>query len=308
MSLPVSVQIKKINEFSGHNGAIYGLVCDPNNNVFYSVAGDGWIVRWPISATECDGTLIGDSSTKLFCIAFGEASQLLVAGDINGFLYWIDPVENKILSKSSYHKGSIFDLCFISATKLVSVSADGYVCLWDIQSRLPVISFRISFHGLRCIKHDKLEKKLYIGASDNHIYILDDDTFDVINIIKNAHGSSVFSIENLTSELWVSGGRDALLKFWDKKDKMLKESISAHWSTINKIIALPEISAFATASRDKSLRIWDTATFELLKNVDLQKGGHLHSVNTLLWIPESHYLISAGDDRTIKLFSISHLG
>ncbi len=301
--MAVSFRIEKINEFKGHKAAIYGLACDVNNNVFYSVAGDGWIVRWSITSESSDGMLIGDSGNKLFSVAFESANQLLVAGDIEGNLYWIDAKENKILSKSAFHKGSIFDLNFLSTEKLISVSADGYVCLWNTLSRMPEISSKISSQGLRCIKYDKASHKIYIGASDNHIYILDGNTLNIIEIIKNAHANSVFAIEILDNDCIISGGRDAHLNIWNTKTNELKDSFSAHWFTINKIIHLPEFSAFATASRDKTIRIWDSASLDLLKSIDLQKGGHINSVNRLLWIPGPNYLISAGDDRTIKLFS-----
>ncbi|MBK8425147.1 MAG: hypothetical protein IPL27_03820 [Lewinellaceae bacterium] len=57
---------------------------------------------------------------------------------------------------------------------------------------------------------------------------------------------------------------------------------------------------FATASRDKTLKIWDSATFTLLKVVDtIRDGGHINSVNRLLWLPEC--LVSASDDRSAIL-------
>ena len=42
-----------------------------------------------------------------------------------------------------------------------------------------------------------------------------------------------------------------------------------------------------------------------IATVDHSKGGHRHSVNTLLWLPTDKILVSAGDDRMIKLWSIS---
>lgn len=302
--LPVSLKIKKINEFTGHKSAIYDLAYDEINNVFYSVSGDGYIVCWPVTDESADGKLIGDSGNKLFAVAFEPTSQLLISGDIDGNLYWINPKENKILSKSSFHKGSIFDLCFLSSEKLLSVSSDGFVCLWNTITRKPEISIRLSFQGLRSIKHDIVNHRIYIGASDNNIYILDANTFETVKILQNAHRNSVFAIETLNSDLIISGGRDAHLNTWNQKDFTQNVSFSAHWFTINKIIELPYFTAFATASRDKTIRIWDSGSLQLLKSIDVQKGGHINSVNSLLWIPESNFLLSAGDDRIIKLFKI----
>lgn len=52
-----------------------------------------------------------------------------------------------------------------------------------------------------------------------------------------------------------------------------------------------------TASRDRSLKIWEKSSGELLKVIDLLRNGcHLRSVNRLLAMPDGH-LISVGDDR-----------
>ena len=303
--LSVSLSIEKINEFTGHKAAIYALAHDLVRNEFYSVAGDGWIVRWPLSAVSGDGILIAKAENKLFSVAFEPINQLLVSGDMDGNLHWLDPNEKKILKKSAFHQGSIFDLCFLSPEKLLSVSADGYVCRWDTYTMMPELSIRISMQGLRCMKHDVSTQKIYIGASDNNIYVLDQDTLDIVEILKNAHKNSIFSIETINSDRIISGGRDAHLNIWDRKKFSLLNSFSAHWFTINKISELPEFSAFATASRDKTMRIWDSGSLQLLKSIDVQKGGHINSVNCLLWVPELKFLISAGDDRNVIIFRIS---
>ena len=55
----------------------------------------------------------------------------------------------------------------------------------------------------------------------------------------------------------------------------------------------------ATASRDKTVKLWDAETFELLKVIEVVRdSGHINSVNTLLWINDD-LLLTAGDDRRV---------
>jgi WD40 repeat protein len=58
---------------------------------------------------------------------------------------------------------------------------------------------------------------------------------------------------------------------------------------------------FATASRDKTLKIWDVATQEIIQRIEQTNEGHLNSVNTLLWM-DDNTLVSAGDDRSINIW------
>ena len=218
--------------------------------------------------------------------------------------YFKSQAENKIIKRSAFHKGSILDLVFANDDILYSVSNDGYLCRWNVNEMVPEISLRLSTQGLRCIKYDQARDLLYIGASDNNIYVVDIYNFKIQHVITQAHGNSVFCIEMLDNLTMISGGRDAVCHLWDVTEYSKKETVEAHWFTINKIVAIPELSAFATASRDKTWRLWSTDDFELLKSIDVQKGGHINSVNALVWIPEAGLMVSAGDDRLIRMFKV----
>jgi WD40 repeat protein len=298
--------IQKNTEFSGHHGAIYSLVRQPETPFIYSAGGDGWIVRWDISDPESPGQVIADAQTKIFSTAFSSDGNLLMAGDINGLMYWIDITKREILSKTALHKGSIFDICILGAQTAVSISGDGYFCVWNLEKRLPVLSTKLSNQGLRCAAFDQVRNELYIGASDNCLYVIDCSDWEVKYKIANAHSNSIFSIELMRNAYFLSGGRDAQLNVRDINTSELKHNINAHWYTLNKIKYLAEFKLIVTASRDKSIRIWDADTFELLKTLDKKNGGHINSVNTILWIPEYNQIVSAGDDRIISVWQIIH--
>ncbi len=234
-----------------------------------------------------------------------QGTGVLAAGDMDGHLYWLDTVENKIIKRSAFHKGSIMDLVFGKNDSLFSVSTDGYLYKWNATDMVPYISVRISTQGLRCICYDQVADLLYIGASDNNIYVIEGQSLQIIHVITQAHDNSVFCIEIIDENTIISGGRDAICHIWDTKDYSKKETISAHWFTVNKIVSMPEISAFATASRDKTWRLWHAGDCSLLKSIDVQKGGHVHSVNTMVWIPEGKLILTAGDDRMIRMFRVS---
>jgi WD40 repeat protein len=303
--LEVYLNIDKIKDYLGHNSAIYCLAYDSESRVLYSAGGDGWIVKWYPLNDNPDGILAANTTTKIFSIALDETGRMLVAGDMDGHLYWLDTIENKIIKRSAFHKGSIMDLAYGKNNTLYSVSTDGYLCKWNTHDMVPEISVRISSQGLRCIKYDKEMGLLYIGASDNNIYVIENQTLQIINEINGAHENSVFSLELFGKGTLISGGRDAMCHIWDTATCTRKETISAHWFTVNKIISLPEISAFATASRDKTWRFWSSEDYKLLKNIDVQKGGHFNSVNSMVWIPEQKLILTAGDDRTIRLFKVT---
>jgi WD40 repeat protein len=63
-----------------------------------------------------------------------------------------------------------------------------------------------------------------------------------------------------------------------------------------------------TGSRDRSIRIWDDITLELLKEISMTKyKAHTHSVNYLLWMEKEKVLLSASDDKTVKSWIITKI-
>ena len=84
------------------------------------------------------------------------------------------------------------------------------------------------------------------------------------------------------------------------------EELPAHWFTINRIRFNPKHSLVATASRDKTIKIWNSSNFKLLKVIDYERYGcHLNSINDLYWLPDGQHLISCSDDRTLIVWEVN---
>jgi hypothetical protein len=299
--------IKHAATLSGHISSIYCLADKVDTPYFFSAAGDGWIVQWEKDASKTDGLLLAKVDGKIFSIIYIKEHHLLVVGDFDGHVYWLDTETNVIMKRVAFHKGSIFGFSQVSANHIYSISGDGYLCKWDIHTYQPIESIKISNQGLRSIIYDDINNTIYIGASDNAIYLVTEKDLKIEKLIPKAHQNSVFSLAILPDNILLSGGRDAYLKAWSIPNLEVKQELAAHMFTINSIVHLPELHLFATASRDKSIRIWDDTTFELYKSIDVQKDGHFNSVNNLLWLPTKSTLVSASDDRTIRMWKIEKI-
>ncbi len=75
---------------------------------------------------------------------------------------------------------------------------------------------------------------------------------------------------------------------------------------INSILNIPDNEQYVTASMDKSIKVWNANTYDLLAIGDSNRNdGHLKSVNALAYTSYENYLISAGDDRMIMVWSLA---
>ena len=81
-------------------------------------------------------------------------------------------------------------------------------------------------------------------------------------------------------------------------------NIPAHLFAVNSIAVHPYLPYFATASMDKSIKIWSLEDFKLYKTINLEKGylGHRLSINKIVW--KDNDLISTSDDKSIIIWEI----
>ncbi|MBK6950100.1 MAG: WD40 repeat domain-containing protein [Haliscomenobacter sp.] len=294
---------QKIAQLKGHQAAVYASAKGREPGFFLSGSGEGWIVQWQWTNPDM-GKLLAKIEGQVFALVQLARRPLIVAGDMNGGLHWIDlenPANNRDIA---HHKKGVFSLLDLGEG-LVSAGGDGRITRWAVEEMRAAESLLLSHQSLRCLDYCPARNEIAAGASDRNIYILDAETLEIKHQIPKAHLNSVFTVQYAPDGNYLlSGGRDAHLKVWDTVNWKQTHAIPAHWYTINDIAFHPQGHLFATASRDKTVKIWDAATFDLLQVLGpFRQGGHLNSVNTLLWTEEG--LISGSDDRTLILWEIA---
>lgn len=290
---------------TGHRAAVYALAPGRDARHVLSAGGDGWVVEWNTDDPET-GKVIATVETQVFSLVSFPHKKRLVAGNMNGGLHWIDLEHPEQTRNIQHHRKGVYDLK-ARGKWLFSAGGDGTLSRWSLDEGRAIESFQLSNKALRCIAVSEMRNEIAIGASDGAIYFLDLETLALKSAIANAHGNSVFTLTYTPNEnMLLSGGRDAMLRAWDpEQGRALISEQAAHLYTINHLVFSPDGALFASASRDRTVKIWDSQTLQLLKVVDtIRFGGHINSVNRLLWLPDC--LISASDDRTVMLWSIGN--
>ena len=274
--------------------------------MFLSGAGDGWIVEWNFEDRDM-GKLLAKVETQIFSLAYLKKFNLVVAGNMNGGVHWVDIANPTATKNVLHHQKGVFAIQQVG-NELFTAGGAGMLTRWDIANQKTVESLHLSNQSLRCMAYNEKRQELAVGASDNCIYLLDASTLTIKETIESAHENSVFTIRySADNQYLISGGRDAHLRVRHLNNLMKEVSAQpAHWYTINDIAFHPKAAIFATASRDKTIKIWDANTFSLLKVIEtVRDQGHLNSVNRLFWSSYNDYLVSCGDDRSIMVWQIN---
>ncbi len=89
------------------------------------------------------------------------------------------------------------------------------------------------------------------------------------------------------------------LRLWDLRTKKAK-TLTGHDSTVMAMAISPDGKTMATASYDRSVRVWDLSTGECREKLH----GHTGPVRALAFSPDGLRLASAGSDLSIKIWNV----
>ncbi|XP_039613049.1 notchless protein homolog 1 [Polypterus senegalus] len=102
-------------------------------------------------------------------------------------------------------------------------------------------------------------------------------------------------------ERLVSGSDDFTLFLWTPAvEKKPVNRMTGHQALINEVLFSPDTRLIASASFDKSIKIWDGKTGKYLASL----RGHVSAVYQVSWSADSRLLVSGSSDSTLKVWDI----
>lgn len=298
------IQVKKTATYSGHRDCIYALAPGPTPEVFYTAGGDGLVVQWDTRKPD-EGELMAKVEHSVYAIATDLAKNRMYVGHNYNGIHIIDIAQKKEIASTAITSAPIYSL-LVHHNQLWIGAGDGTVYIMDTEDFSTRAKIKISQQNIRHLTKVPFGSHIIASSSDTHIYTIDATTFQVVAKPIAAHSNSVFAVAFADSgNVLVSGGRDAHLKKWSFPFWDLQVDIPAHLYAINDIQLSPSGKYLATASMDKSIKLWDSVSLQLLKVIDKSRhAGHGTSVNKILWMGSDESLVSVSDDRTVSLWHI----
>jgi WD40 repeat protein len=296
------MQISRVAEIVGHSAAVYSL--DFDGTYIYTASADKYVTRWNPYTTKQDGLTI-KFDFPVYSLSLLKNKNHLIAGLNTGDIHIFDIKKRKEIKFYKQHLSAVFCICVNhSRGQWYSADADGNIGVWSIEDHSLLALFPFNCGKIRRLTLNTDGSQLAVACQDGTIRLIETLNFNELKSIhahKDGASSVVFDPFNV-KRLW-SGGKDGMMRIWDLNSNTLIKEFPAHNYVIYDLIASSSGEFIFSASRDKTIKVWDVVQQAFIARIDLKSSGHRHSVNALCLLNEDLFA-SASDDKRIKVWGV----
>lgn len=276
-----------LQRFDGHDDRILKMDLSADGNFVITGVGnssnplDTNVRLWDLRSRDELTRLLGHTDF-VWSVDFDPTAERIVSsggalrsadGD-NTLRLW-DVAESTELAILEGHENTIYNVMFkADGTQVASAAWDMTVRLWDVDES--------------------------------------SDTFgESLAVFEGGHTASVSTVAfHPTENLLVSGGEDGLILFWNIETgeidhqidaSQLPDATAGEVNNVWNIQFSPDNLTFAVATEDGLVRLFDSATYEVLQTF----RGHEEGVLTIAFTNDGTQLVSGSLDSTVRVWDIA---
>ncbi|KAF8038613.1 hypothetical protein BT93_B1212 [Corymbia citriodora subsp. variegata] len=322
-------RIRPVNRCSatiaGHSEAVLSVAFSPDGKQLARVQGYHRHKNWVLC--------IAWSPDGKYLVSGSKAGELQCWDPLTG-----QPSGNPLVGHKKWITGISWEPVHLSSPcrRFVSSSKDGDARIWDVTLRRCVICLSGHTLAVTCVKWGG-DGVIYTGSQDCTIKVWETSQGKLIRELKG-HGHWVNSLALSTEyvlrtgafdhtgkqysspeemkqvalerykkmkgnapERLVSGSDDFTMFLWEPSvSKHPKTRMTGHQQLVNHVYFSPDGQWVASASFDKSVKLWNGITGKFVAAF----RGHVGPVYQISWSADSRLLLSGSKDSTLKIWDI----
>lgn len=282
----------------GHADAVNSAVFGPDGNTVLTVAADGARI-WDAKTGELVRRLQGDPKF-LLAGSFSSSGRLVAAGSRDGKVHIWNGRSGASVAEFPENQGPVTALAFSPDDSTLAAGYEtGAVVLWTVGTRVGHLIKRHD-NTVHSIAYSPNGLLLATGSEDRKAYIANAKTGAIVSTIAE-HAGNVNSVAfSSDSQRLVTASSDLSVRVWDISGKKVAE-IRGPGVRANAAQFSENGQLLLTAWADKIVRVFDLPT----RSEVLRLRGHTGAVNSLALGPGGSAILTASDDRTARVWTLS---
>jgi WD40 repeat protein len=291
--------ISKFSTYEGHLNPIYAICHGFKPNTFLSAGEDRFIVEWELG--QPIGKTIAMASATVYAILALSSRKILFIGQSNGIVSIINIATSSEEKSIKIHEKGVFSITEIPNKPWVICSgADGEITLINAETFECVWQRKYPGGKIRELSIKANSDECCFGNSDGYLVRINISTGNPIEQTQLLNSKITSTLYSRDNQAILIATHNASLHFYWPDNHDISPGIPAHNFAIYRLRWHPHYKFIASASRDKSIKLWSPSPFEFLAKIEHKfEKGHRYSVNTILFSYDGNFLLSAGDDKKI---------
>ncbi|KAG5929716.1 hypothetical protein E4U42_004875 [Claviceps africana] len=198
-------------------------------------------------------------------------------------------------------KEAFRDFTFAADSKtLASVSTDGTVSLWDVESGTCKRSFSPGWSNWPKIALSPDLRTIAMGGLEATTRLLDTKDWGQQEEAQSHRSRIADVVVSPDKTLAATASHDGDVRIWEIEGGECLRRLTGHKDNVHCVAFSPDGQTLASGSGDKAVRLWSVQSAECLQTWK----GHFSAVRCVAFAPDGKTVASFSDDQTVRLWTV----